>query len=139
MDEDDATTIRKRDALGRVTLPKAQREALLDEFERSSLPGTQFARAAGVNYQTFACWVQQRRHARGDYESRPKARSSALRLVEAVVASPVGGGATQARVGQSDGSARLELLLPGGVRVFITDASQVALAAQLLKALGASC
>ena len=52
----------KRDALGRVTTSRERREALLDEFERSGLKGTQFARAVGVNYQTFAAWVQRRRH-----------------------------------------------------------------------------
>jgi hypothetical protein len=39
VDGDEATTACKRDALGRVKVPKAQREALLDEFERSNLSG----------------------------------------------------------------------------------------------------
>lgn len=59
MDSNEATTVCKRDALGRVKVPKAQRDLLLDEFESSSLSGVQFARAAGVHYQTFASWVQQ--------------------------------------------------------------------------------
>ncbi len=41
----------KRDALGRVTTSRERREALLDEFERSGLKGTQFARVVGVNYR----------------------------------------------------------------------------------------
>lgn len=63
MDDAAATKILKRDALGRVTLTGEQREHLLDEFERSGLKGAQFALAAGVKYQTFAHWVQKRRHA----------------------------------------------------------------------------
>jgi hypothetical protein len=50
MDGAKPTTIFKRDALGRVTLPREQREALLDEFELSGMPATRFARAAGGNY-----------------------------------------------------------------------------------------
>ncbi len=57
MDEANQSTILKRDALGRVFIPEAKREELLDEFERSGLKGAQFARAAGICYQTFACWV----------------------------------------------------------------------------------
>lgn len=43
----------KRDAVGRVSYTQGQREALLDKFERSGLKGVQFARAAGVKYQTL--------------------------------------------------------------------------------------
>jgi hypothetical protein len=35
----------KQDVLGRVKTPKARREQLLDEFERSGLPGLKFAEA----------------------------------------------------------------------------------------------
>ena len=44
MTDEDLTTILKRDALGRVTITREQREALLDEFERSGLKGMPFAR-----------------------------------------------------------------------------------------------
>lgn len=66
MHEAEPTTILKRDALGRVTVTREQRVALLDEFERSGLKGRPFARMAGVNYPTFANWIQKRRHARGE-------------------------------------------------------------------------
>ena len=58
--------ILKQDVLGRVKTPKARREQLLDEFERSGLPGLKFAELAGIKYQTFATWAQQRRRKRGD-------------------------------------------------------------------------
>lgn len=48
MPTDEATTILKRDVLGLVTIPKEQREALLDEFERSGLKGKPFARLVPV-------------------------------------------------------------------------------------------
>ena len=90
MDADGPKTILKRDALGRVTLPREQREALIAEFERSGLRGTQFARMVGINYGTFASWMQDRRHSRGDYarSDRGEARVSPavpLRVMEAVI------------------------------------------------------
>jgi len=51
----------KQDVLRRVKTPKARREQLLDEFERSGLPGLKFAKLAGIKYQTFATWMQKRR------------------------------------------------------------------------------
>ena len=52
MHADEPSEPLKRDVLGRVTAIKAQRKALLDEFERSGLKGKPSARVAGVNYQT---------------------------------------------------------------------------------------
>ncbi len=59
-EENKGARVLKTDVLGRVKSSGAQREAMLDEFERSGLCGTKFAAVAGVNYQTFASWVQQR-------------------------------------------------------------------------------
>ena len=42
-------------------MPAARREALLDEFERSSLSAVKFAALVGVKYATFAGWAHQRR------------------------------------------------------------------------------
>jgi hypothetical protein len=138
MKVEEPTTILKRDAVGRVSVPKEKREALLDEFERSSLKGAEFARAAGVRYATFAYWVQQRRHARGQYQ--PKVSRSALRLVEAALPSAAiltpPASVEPAAARQPEG---LEVLLPGGARIRVANATQVELAAQLLKALAKSC
>ena len=56
-----AEHILKVDVTGRVWTPRVQREAVLDEFERSGMAGTKFAEHIGVKYPTFASWVQQRR------------------------------------------------------------------------------
>ena len=66
--------ILKTDLMGRVRTPKARREALLEEFERSGVSGTKFAALVGVNYQTFASWVQQRRKERGGILRRRRRR-----------------------------------------------------------------
>ena len=48
--------ILKVDTLRRVRVPKARREAILDEFERSGLSGAAFAELHGLKYATFANW-----------------------------------------------------------------------------------
>ena len=130
-----ADEVLKTDVLGRVHTPKARREALLEEFERSGVSGQKFAALVGVNYQTFASWVQKRRKARGHYPlagKKPVARvPEALRLVEAVIASE--------SIKEAGGSGvALCLQLPGGARVEVHDARQAALAAELLRALAAA-
>lgn len=127
--------VRKTDVLGRVRTPKERREALLEEFARSGVSGKKFAALVGVNYQTFASWVQLRRKARG--QDPPTAGKSAgpgrgmgtLRLVEAVVESAGKAGEV------APGRAGLVVLLPGGARLEIGDERQMALAARLLQAL----
>ena len=47
----------KTDALGRVWVNKARRDALLDEFELGGASAAVFAKMAGIKYQTFASWV----------------------------------------------------------------------------------
>ena len=118
--------ILKADVLGRVRTPKARREALLAEFARSGVSGRKFAALVGVNYQTFASWVQQWRRQRG--EDPPAAKGGeVLRLVEAVV--EAGGD------GMGAGREVLRVELPGGAWVGIGGGRQVALAAALLRAL----
>lgn len=51
----------KRDTKGRRITPKARREDLLNEYKQSGLTQAAFARCAGVNYPTFASWLQGRR------------------------------------------------------------------------------
>ena len=132
---DPRTTILKRDALGRVGYPRGQREALLDEFERSGLKGAAFARTVGISYPTFANWIQKRRHARGDYRSPAAGRPAigpGLRWLEA--------GLPQAEVPapapmQAGPYGPLAVELPCGTRLLVGDARQATLAARLLQAL----
>jgi hypothetical protein len=121
-------TILKTDVLGRVKTPLARREQLLDEFEHSGLSGQKFAELAGIKYQTFATWAQKRRRARGAYPVKvPARRRDPVKWLEAVVeaAQPAGG----------KNPLVLVLELPGGAKAEISDARQVVLAAELLRAL----
>jgi transposase len=122
----------KTDTLGRVHTPKARREALLEEFERSGVSGQKFAAMVGVNYQTFAAWVQRRRKARGSQSAlaptggrRP---SEALRLVEAVIREEC------VPEGSAD-EVSICVQLPGGAEIKVHDVRQVMLVAELLRAL----
>ncbi len=117
--------ILKVDAAGRVWTPREQREAVLDEFERSGLPAAKFAAHLGVKYSTFTSWVQKRRKRRG-YGAAPGCQEPvALQWVEATVEEAKAGAART-----------LTVHLPGGARLEVGDAAQVVLAAQLLRVFG---
>jgi hypothetical protein len=125
--------ILKQDVLGRIKTPKARREQLLDEFERSGLPGLKFAELAGMKYQTFATWAQKRRRQRGDYAAgKVKTTKPSVQWLEALVAAPPGAVVKA-------GALFLVLHLPGGVRVEIGDVKQVEMAAALVRALQKPC
>ena len=123
----------KQDMLGRVRTPKARREQLLDEFERSGLPGLKFAELEGIKYQTFATRAQKRRRQRGDYAAgKLTAAKKSVQWLEAVMETPPGAVV-------KTGAVCLVLQLPGGARVEISDGQQVELAAALVRALQKPC
>jgi hypothetical protein len=117
--------ILKVDMAGRVWTPREQRDAVLDEFERSGLPATKFAAHIGVKYPTFASWVQKRRKRRGNGAAPSRKEPAALQWVEAKV--------DEAKAGAVR---TLIVHLPGGARLEVGDAAQAVLAGQLLRALG---
>ena len=131
-----ALKILKRDAVGRVSYRAEQREAILDEFERSGLKGAAFARMTGLQYQTFASWIQRRRHERGDYQMAVPALQASrrpvpgVRLMEAVMAGPVHP--------QADGGPALRVELRCGTRLLVTDGRQAELAVRIIQALASS-
>lgn len=108
------------DTKGRVRTSKEQRRLILAEFERSGVSAAQFAQRTGLKYSTFAAWVQHSRRTK-----RPGLKSP-VRLLEAVVA-------------PAPSISALEVRLPGGARLEIREASQVALVAALVRALEQPC
>ena len=115
----------KVDTAGRVWTPREQREAVLDEFERSGLPASKFAAHIRVKYPTFASWVQKRRKRREDGAAPSGQEPAALQWVEATVDEA-----------KTSAAGALMVPLPGGARIEVADAAQAVLAAQLLRALG---
>ncbi len=87
-----------------------QRETLLAEFARSGLSAAAFARRHGLNYTTFCGWRQRQD------KSKPSPDFVRVELPPPTSAEPV-------------------LELGSRARVRITEAGQIALAAQLLRAL----
>jgi transposase-like protein len=104
------------DTQGRLRASREQRRVILAEFERSGLSAAQFARRTGLKYSTFVGWVQRYRRTK-----RP-ARKPTMRLLEAVVA-------------PAALTLGLQMHLPGGARLEISDASQIPLATALVRAL----
>jgi hypothetical protein len=120
----------KVDRRGRVHVPAARREALLDEYERSGTSAPEFAHLVGVKYATLAGWRakrQQQRALAGRPVERRASAAPALQLFEALVetapsAAPAGPG--------------LVIELPGGGRAVVSASGQIAWAAELLRLLG---
>lgn len=129
---DEEALILKTDALGRVHMPKERREAILDAFERSGMSGQAFAARVGVKYPTFATWLQRRRRKRGDYADKEgkQVQAAPITLLEAVVESE-----------SAPCAGALEVETPQGLKLHIRSGAEVALAAELLRALsgGSSC
>lgn len=111
------------DERGRVRVPVERREALLDEFERSGLSGTKFARMAGLKYPTFALWVQKRRKSR-----KAEGEAPAVTFAEAIV---------DRGAGVMIGASGLAIELPGGARMMVQSPMQLQMAAELLRMMAA--
>jgi len=122
-----APALLKPDVRGRVRSTPERRAAILAEFDRSGLSAAQFAKLAGINYSTFAQWVQ--RHRRPRLSRKPAGH--ALRLLEAIVAPTA---QSPARAAEP-----LRLHLPGGGQLEVTSPAHVPLVAALLQALAARC
>lgn len=140
--------ILKVDALGRVRVPKEKREQLLDDFEASGMSGAQYAQHHGIRVQTFASWIQKRRHARGDYENEQTRRK--LRMGKKPRKSPCKQLAQSAddnapastslslvevSLEASPANQPLEMVLPCGVSLRIRSVDQLALVKTIVREL----
>jgi hypothetical protein len=126
-----AEGIIKADTHGRLRMTAERREFLLAEFERSAMTGRKFAAWAGISYSTFGNWWRARKKSqRAELTSPAAENATGTRWLEAVVGKP----RPQAR-GKSK-SGPLIVHGRGGVRLELSDESQIKLAAQLLRELG---
>jgi len=114
----------RTDGLGRLRFTADQRKALLDGFEGSGLSASRFAAQHGVKYTTFANWLQQRRKSRPGGLSLP-APSGPTSFVLAEVSRDVPSVASI--------SPPLEVTLPGGAKLLVSDTAQAHLAAALIR------
>ena len=116
----------KVDRRGRVHVPAARREALLDECERSGTSAPEFARLVGVKYATLAGWRAKRQRQRALAE-RPESVAPTLQLFEALV---------EAVPSSAPAGPGLVIELPGGGRAVVSAPGHVSWAAELLRLLG---
>ena len=120
-----SSLILKQDVMGRVRSTPERRAAVVAEFRRSGLSGYRFAHLAGMKYPTLMAWVKR------DSGSTPAVRKANVKqrplLLEAVVGGPAGT------------VPPLLVQLGGGVRLELTDAGQLTLAAQLIQTLQRPC
>ncbi len=135
--------ILKTDVLGRITVGHEQREAILDAFEASGMPGQAFGLHHGIKIQTFASWMQKRRRVRGDYQNEALCRKLHMRKDPPQVGSK--------KVARPQASMNLievnlqnetphigeplEVILPGGAVVRIRHESQLDLLQILMRQL----
>lgn len=119
----------KVDTKGRVRISRERRAELLAEYDRSSMTGAAFAEWAGIKYPTLMYWLSERRRSvsRADAGSTGRAE---LSWVEAVVEDSLGSGGGQ--------SPLLEIALPGGASLRVSNRAGAALAAEVLRHLGGS-
>jgi hypothetical protein len=116
----------RTDSQGRARVSRERREELLDEFEKSGLSGGEFARLAGVKYQTFANWRQARQRASVSAPAARPAQGPPVEWLEAVM--------DKAQAAPLASVSALLVRLPSGAVLEVATAAQTTLAAALLRA-----
>ena len=123
----ESAEIFKQDTKGRVRVPKARREAVLDEYERSGGSAAQFANYVGIKYSTLANWIQKRSLLKQGEGAGQWSQTNG-RWVEAVVEK---GAEPKAQ------ESSLRIYFTAGAYCQISNAREAGLAAELLGCLGA--
>ena len=121
---DDEGSLLKADRLGRTRFTPEQRDAFLDAYEQGALSGPQFAKVHGLKYQTFASWRQKRQRQREGLEIMPT-QEATFNLIEASLEAD-----TPPLIATT--TAALNIRLPGGASLEVTDSSGARLAAEIL-------
>ncbi len=107
---------------GRLRYTAAQRQTLIDAFDRSGMSALSFTRQHGVYYQTFIAWIRKRRQNSIPSQLQGPGFAEVL-LTEREVAP----------------TAALRILLPCGTALEVTSRAALPLAAELLQTLRRPC
>jgi transposase-like protein len=117
-------SILKTDRQGRLRYTPEQKKTMVDAYRASGLSAPRFAAHHGVNYQTLVTWI--RKDKQSSTSTTPNSSPSGfLSLVPALIEVS----------GNAPADAALEISLPGGARLSLTSANQVALAVALIRQL----
>ena len=120
------------DRRGRVRVSVERRQELLAQYDKGEMTAAQFAAFAGIKYQTLCGWLQRRRPNGTAVAGQPRVGRAArdVQWVEAVVEA-------EQRRGPGNDGGLLVVQLRGGARMEIGDPLSAALAAEVLRNLGA--
>ena len=117
-------SILKTDRQGRLRYTPEQKKIMVDAYRASGLSAPRFAAHHGVNYQTLVTWI--RKNKQSSTSTTPNSSPSGfLSLVPALIEVS----------GNEPADAAMEISLPGGARLSLTSANQVALAVALIRQL----
>lgn len=117
-------SILKTDRQGRLRYTPEQKKTMVDAYRASGLSAPRFASHHGLNYQTMVTWI--RKDKQSSTSPTPNdSPSGFLSLVPALI--------EVSRNAPAD--AAMEISLPGGARLSLTSANQVALAVALIRQL----
>jgi transposase-like protein len=115
--------ILKADRRGRLRYTPEQKQALIEAYESSGLSGPRFAAMHGVNCQTLVSWLKKRR------ASDPNHHALRSLVPAELDATPPPHATTRP----------MEILLPCGVKLAVHTASQMNMAASLIRELSRPC
>ena len=118
--EADDSTIIRAGSDGRLRYSPAQKQSLLEAFDRSGTSAMAFARQHGVQYQTFIAWLRKRR------EEVPALDRTGPAFAEVLVS-------------HSASVEALRIVLPCGAALEIASRAALPLALELLAALRRPC
>ena len=117
-------SILKTDRQGRLRYTPEQKKIMVDAYRASGLSAPRFAAHHGVNYQTLVTWI--RKDKQSSTSTTPNSSPSGfLSLVPALIEVS----------GNAPADTAMEISLPGGARLSLTSANQVALAVALIRQL----
>lgn len=117
-------SILKTDRQGRLRYTPEQKKIMVDAYRTSGLSAPRFAAHHGVNYQTLVTWI--RKDKQSSTATTPNSSPSGfLSLVPAMIEGS----------GNAPEDGAMEIFLPGGARLSLTSANQVALAVALIRQL----
>ena len=116
------TTIIRTGSDGRLRYTPAQRDELLEAFDRSGLSAMAFSKQHGVSYQTFIAWLRKRR------QSGEALLPGLPAFAEVMLQEP-----------PPTPCAALRIVLPCGTALEVSSRAALPLAAELLQTLRRPC
>ncbi|NQX01148.1 transposase [bacterium] len=114
----------KTDQRGRLRYTPEQKQTMVDAYRASGLTAPRFAAHHGVNYQTLVSWIKKDKQL-SSATTPGGPPSGFFSLIPAVIEG----------CGNPPLDGAIEVFIPGGARLSITSASQVALAVALIRQL----